>query len=98
MTVSRVSWSEVLALFERGDAAFVDQLRGFHDADALAAFAATWYADPRPAARQFLLDYLGRPLNAYRHEPLVKRLFKLAEHAGDDLMMGRFLVLLDRSV
>jgi hypothetical protein len=45
-----------------------------------------------------LLAYLARPLNAFRHEPLVKRLFKLAEKAADDVVLARFLVALDRSV
>src|SRR5262249_51700178 len=67
-------------------------------ADRLGDFAARWLADRRPVARQFLFDYLGRPLNTYRHEALVKRLFKRAEAAGDDVVMVAFLVLFDRSI
>jgi hypothetical protein len=37
-------------------------------------------------------------LNAPRHEPLVKKLFKMAEEARDDAVMARFLVALDRSI
>src|SRR5262249_44463610 len=37
-------------------------------------------------------------LNAYRHEALVKRLFKRAEAAGDDAVMARFIVAFDRSI
>jgi hypothetical protein len=92
------SWLVVEDLLERGDAAFVDELRRIDDADRLAAFAAKWYNDRRPASRRLLLDYLGRPLNAYRHEPLVKRLFKLAEKAEDDEVMAHFLAALDRSI
>ncbi|HEY8504123.1 MAG TPA: hypothetical protein VIL46_06040 [Gemmataceae bacterium] len=92
------SWQVARELLERGDPAFVDELRRIHDAENLGKFAAEWYNDPRPAARRFLLEYLDRPLSAPRHEPLVKRLFKLAEAAGDDEVMGRFLVALDRSV
>ena len=92
------SWLVVQELLERGDPAFVDELRKITDADALGAFAARWYADSRSASRRLLLAYLERPLNAYRHEALVKRLFKLAEAAGDDEVMARFLVLFDRSV
>jgi hypothetical protein len=91
-------WLIAEELFERADPTFVDALRDCQDADALGAFAARWFADRRPASRQFLLDYLDRPLNAYRHEALVKRLFKLAEKAGDDEVMGRMLVLFDRSL
>lgn len=82
----------------RRDPAFVDRLRRVSDADALAGFAPRWYADLSPEARRLLFDYLDRPLNAYRHEGLVKRLFKLAEAAGDDAVMARFLVAFDRSI
>jgi hypothetical protein len=85
-------------LFERGDATFVDELRRVHDADFLGGFAARWFADRRPEARRMLRDYLNRPLNVYRHEVLVKRLFKMAEAAADDEIMGCFLVLFDRSL
>lgn len=91
-------WLLVEELFERADATFVDSLRRIDDANALGAFAARWYADRRPEARRFLSEYLDRPLNAYRHEALVKRFFKLAEAAGDDGLMGQFVVAFDRSV
>ncbi len=89
-------WLLALELFERGDPAFVEQVRLVDDADALGAFAARWLADTRPEARQFLFAYLDLPLNAYRHEALVKRLFKKAEAAGDDELMAHFLVTFDR--
>lgn len=92
------SWTLAEELFAREDAGFVDELRRVHYADRLGAFAPVWFADPRPFARRALHDYLSRPLNCYRHEPLVKRLFKLAEKAGDDELMGAFLVAFDRSV
>jgi hypothetical protein len=92
------SGSLPLELLDRGDPAFVDAIRQVHDADALAAFAEVWFADPRPDSRRLLLEYLDRPLNAYRHEGLIKRLFKRAEAVGDDELMARFLVLFDRSV
>ena len=96
--VDNGSWTFAEELLERGDPLFVRELRRITDADRLGAFAPRWYADRRPAARRFLLDYLDEPLNAYRHEALVKRLFKLAEKSGDDEVMARFLVLFDRSV
>lgn len=92
------SWLLIQELFERGDPAFVTELRRFDDADTLAGFAPRWLADARPEARSLLFEYLDRPLNAYRHEALVKRLFKLAEAAGDDAVMARFLVAFDRSI
>jgi hypothetical protein len=91
-------WLVIQELLERGDPAFVDALRQFHDAATLAAFAERWSADRRPESRRLLLAYLERPLNAFRHEPLVKRLFKRAEQAGDDEVLARFLVLFDRSI
>jgi hypothetical protein len=92
------SWSLAEELFARGDAAFVDELRRVHFASRLADFAARWVADARPFARAALLEYLSRPLNCYRHEPLVKRLFKLAERTGNDELMGAFLTVFDRSI
>jgi hypothetical protein len=91
-------WLILEELFDRGDPAFVESLRLMTDANALGAFASRWYADKRSSARRLLLDYLDRPLNTYRHEALVKRLFKLAETAGDDEVMARFLVAFDRSI
>lgn len=92
------SWSLAEEMFARGDPAFVDELRRVHFASRLGDFAARWIADSRPFARTALLDYLSRPLNCYRHEPLVKRLFKLAEKAGDDELMGAFLAAFDRAI
>ncbi|HEX4612048.1 MAG TPA: hypothetical protein VH092_27880, partial [Urbifossiella sp.] len=91
-------WSRALELFRAGAAEFVDAIRGIAEAKALAVFAETWYTDPRIEARRFLHRYLAQPLNAQRHEPLVKRIFKFAEAAGDDATMARFLVALDRTV
>src|ERR1700733_3370999 len=87
-----------LELLEDGDLAFVDAIREVHDADALAEFASTWFKDRRPDSRWLLYEYLDRPLNAFRHEGLIKRLFKRAEAEGDDPLMARFLVLFDRSI
>lgn len=91
-------WLLLQELLERGDPEFVDRLRAVIDADTLGGFAERWYSDPSPNARRLLMDYLDRPLNAYRHEALVKRLFKRAEAAGDDAVMARFLVAFDRSI
>ncbi len=91
-------WSRAMELFRAGDATFVDAVRAIHEAKALAVFAETWYTDPRIEARRLLHRYLSLPLNAPRHEPLVKRVFKLAEAAGDDDTMARYLVAFDRTV
>src|SRR5579872_4384184 len=92
------SWTLTEELFSRGDASFLPELRSVHAPEQLGAFAAKWYADKRPFARQAIKDYLSLPLNCYRHEPLVKRLFKLVEAAKDDELMGAFLVAFDRSI
>ncbi len=84
--------------FESGDDRFVAELRAVTDAARLGDFAARWMNDTRPVARKFLKDYLSHPLNSARHEALVKRLFKLAETAQDDELMGLFLRALDVSI
>jgi len=92
------SWELAMELLDRGDNAFVEEIRAVRDPDKLGPFAREWYNDRRPAARRLMFAYLDKPLNALRHEPLVKRLFKLAEEAGDDELMAHFLVAFDRSI
>src|SRR5262245_54681345 len=92
------SWLVAEELLERGDPTFVDELCHIHDADRLGAFAAKCHAERRAARRRVLLDYVIRPLKPFRHEALIKRLFKLAEQTADDEVLSRFLVLFDRSV
>jgi hypothetical protein len=92
------SWLLVEEHLENGDPACIDELWKIHDADRLGSFAKTWYHDRRPASRRLMLEYLSRPLAAYRHEALVKRLFKLAESNSDDEVMTSFMVAFDRSL
>lgn len=92
------TWKQIESLFIQEDESFVAELRQIHDPENLGAFAKRWIADNRPFARRKLIEYLSLPLNCYRHEPLVKRLFKLAEAAQDDELMGLFAVALDRSI
>ena len=73
------SWVRAEQLLEHADPTFVDELRRIHLPDLLGGLAPRWFADRRTEARRLLLQYLDQPLDAYRHEPLVKRLFKLAE-------------------
>lgn len=91
-------WARATEQFRAGAVEFVDTIRGIAEAKALAVFAETWYTDPRVEARRLLHRYLALPLNAPRHEPLVKRIFKFAEAAGDDATMARFLVAFDRTI
>ncbi|MBA4188798.1 MAG: hypothetical protein C0467_12435 [Planctomycetaceae bacterium] len=92
------NWDRTMRLFQTGSPEFVEAVRQRVNAVALAPFADTWYKDSRVEARKLLLTYLEQPLNAARHEPLVKRLFKFADNAGDDAVMARFLVGLDRTI
>ena len=92
------AWAWAQKLFQSGSPEFVEAIRAVANAKELAPFAETWYTDTRIEARRLLNAYLDRPLNAIRHEPLVKRLFKFADNAGDDVVMARFLVAFDRSV
>lgn len=92
------AWAAAVKLFQSGSPEFVEAVRRVANAKELAPFAETWYTDTRIEARRLLTAYLDRPLNAVRHEPLVKRLLKFADNAGDDVVMARFLVALDRSV
>lgn len=87
-----------MRLFQTGSPEFVENVRQRVNALGLATFAETWYTDTRIEARRLLFSYLERPFNAVRHEPLVKRLFKFADNAGDDAAMARFLVGFDRSI
>ncbi len=92
------SWLMAEELLQSGDLSFVDELCTIHDADRLGSFAKTWYTNRQPQSRRLMIEYLNRPLATYRHEALVKRLFKLAEAAADDEMMGVFMVALDRTI
>jgi hypothetical protein len=92
------NWERTLRMFQAGASEFVEAVRRTVNADALATFAETWYTDGRIEARRLLFWYLERPLNSPRHEPLVKRLFKLADAAGDDAVMARFLAGFDRTI
>lgn len=92
------SWLVAEEFYEQGNDAFVAELRLVCDPDRLGNFASRWINDPRPFARHSLRDYLSLPFNAFRHESLLKRLYKLAEKAGDDELMMHFLVGFDRTV
>jgi hypothetical protein len=96
--MSNGSFNLAEMLFTYGDESFLAELRKVQAVEQLGKFAAKWLNDSRPVARQYLFDYLTRPLACYRHEALVKRLFKLAEAKQDDELMGAFLVAFDRLI
>ena len=90
-------WLVLEEKLERGDPSFVDDLRTVSMPKSWPASHALVHGQTT-GFRRLLLAYLDRPMNAFRHEPLVKRLFKQAEAAGDDEVMAEFLVMFDRSV
>lgn len=74
---------------------FVAALRNASNSKSLASFTDRWKNDPRPWARQQMLEYLKQPLNCQGHQPVVKRLFKQAEGREDHELMAAFLVSFD---
>ena len=92
-------WDRTLRLFQAGSPEFVD-------ADPAASRTprrsrrSRRRGTPTPASRPggFSSRTSNEPLNSPRHEPLVKRLFKFADNAGDDAVMAHFLVALDRTI
>jgi hypothetical protein len=85
-------------LFATGDDRFAQSIREFHVPGSLATLADRWRKDPRPWARQQVLQYLDEPLNAAGHQTVVKRLFKQAEENRDDELMAAFAAAFDRLV
>lgn len=84
--------------YSEADGRFVEMLRRVTEPKTLEAFVNRWLADPRPWAREQIPRYLELPFDRNGHAVVVKRLFKHAEKSGDDLVMGTFLVALDRLV
>ena len=84
--------------FESGDDRFLQELLASRSDKKLLSLAQPLYWDPRPFARRMLLAYIDDGCDRPNHRPLVKRLFKQAEAAGDDEAMGHFMAAFDRLV
>lgn len=82
--------------FAAGDDRFLGEVCASHAAHRLGALAEKWFRDERPWARRMLLAYVDDGCDRAGHKPLVKRLYKLAEAAGDDEAMAHFLAAFDR--
>ncbi|MFO0759430.1 MAG: hypothetical protein U0359_23250 [Byssovorax sp.] len=80
------------------DGRFLDELIASGASKKLKSFADRWFADRRPFARAMLLRYIDDGCDRPHHRPLVKALFKKAEAAGDDELMGHFMVAFDRLI
>lgn len=85
--------------FASGDPRFRSELLTLDAPKKLGPFAEKWIKDPRAWSRQTMRDFLlDRSFERPQFKPLVKRLFKLAEAAGDDRIMAWFLVAADGSI
>ena len=85
--------------FASGDSRFRSELLSIDAPKKLGAFAEKWIKDPRAWSRQMLRDFLlDRSFERPQFKPLVKRLFKLAEAAGDDRILAWFMVAGDVSI
>jgi hypothetical protein len=84
--------------FASGDPRFVEEVLRIRKGKPLAGLAEKWLRDPRPWSRDVLRAWLLEAFGEPEQKPLLKRLFKAAETAGDDRVMGEFAVALDRSV
>lgn len=63
----------------------------------MSGFAEKWLNDPRPWARAQLIEYIDSGgIDRPGHRSLVKRLFKGAEAAQDDELIGHFVAAFDR--
>lgn len=82
--------------FAAGDDRFLGEVCASHAAHRLGALAEKWFGDARPWARRMLLAYVDDGCDRPGHKALVKRLYKLAEAAGDDEVMAHFLAAFDR--
>jgi hypothetical protein len=92
--------------YEAADERFVDEVLASSAAKRLHGLAARWFGEAtagdaaarKAFARRALLRYIDDGCDRPGHRPLVKALFKLAERAGDDELMGHLLVAFDRLV
>src|SRR5688572_28438616 len=84
--------------FEAGDDRFVDEVLSVTARKKLKALGERWLRDGRPFARRTLIAYIADGCDRPHHRPLVKALFKLAEKARDDELIGHFMVAFDRLV
>lgn len=84
--------------FELGEERFFAELIRSNADKKLAHYAQRLFDDRRPWAREMMLRYIDDGCDRPDHRGLVKRLFKVAERAGDDEVMVHFLIAFDRLV
>ena len=84
--------------FVAADERFLDEWVRFNHPEFLAQFLERWLADPRPWARQQIIQYLRRDLNLPGHEVVVRRMCRHFCHIGDHELLAHFMVAFDRLV
>lgn len=83
-------------LLEEASPRLLDAVLDTDETALLRGLAERWYQDRRPEVRQSLHAYVDDGLLRPNHQPLAKRLFKLAEAAQDHETMAHMLVACDR--
>lgn len=84
--------------FAAADDRFLDEWVQFNSPEFLARFLDRWLADPRPWARQQMIQYLHGDMNLPGHEVVIKRMCKHFCTASDDELLAHFMVTFDRFV
>ena len=84
--------------FVAADQRFLDEWVRFNHSEFLARFLERWLADPRPWARQQILQYLRQDLNLPGHEVVFKRMCRHFCNVGDHELLAHFIVAFDRLV
>lgn len=83
--------------FATGDERFVREVLELRDAGKLKSLGEKWANDKRAFARKALFRYLEQGgADKPNHRALAKAIFKAAEKAQDDELMGHLLVAFDR--
>ena len=84
--------------FAAADDRFLDEWVRVKNPALLSRFLERWLSDPRPWARQQLIQYLQQDLNFPGHEIVVKRLCKHLCTGGDHELLAYLMVAADRIV
>ena len=84
--------------FAAADDRFLSEWIKFRSPEIVAAYVQQWVTDPRPWARQQMIDYLAMELNFPGQELFVKRAYRHFESLRDHEMLGHFMVTFDRLV
>ncbi len=96
MAETAASMVRIESLLLGAEPGLVEAVRQVRRPSYLGGLGQRWYADARPEARALLHAYLDGGVEIPGHHVLLKRVFKLAEKAGDTEVMGRLMHALDR--